>query len=114
MGRAARNGNFVAVSNLAAATAGDICAAAYCWQAAWSASNLSDVLFGPGATGIVGAAGGATHAAKACGDCSYTGKCLKDLDHTVTRDILSGDTISIAQLLPCGLASGLTQPSESG
>src|SRR6516162_11494982 len=57
---------------LAAATAGDICAAAYCWQAAWSASNLSDVLFGPGATGIVGAAGGATHAAKACGDCSYT------------------------------------------
>ena len=41
------------------------------------------------------------------------GQVIKDLDHTVTRDILSGHAISFAQLLPRGLASGFTQPSES-
>src|SRR5215831_11265301 len=49
---------------LAAAAAGAICAAAYCWQAACSALNASSVFFGPRPTGIVGAVGGATHAAK--------------------------------------------------
>ena len=41
------------------------------------------------------------------------GQVIKDLDHTVTRNILNGDAISFAQLLPRGLASGFTQPSES-
>jgi hypothetical protein len=38
---------------------------AYCWQNDCSAAKASKVLFGPGATGIIGTVGGATQALRA-------------------------------------------------
>src|SRR5215472_16823287 len=46
---------------LAAYAAGAVSDAAYCWQNDCSAAKASKLLFGPGATGMLGPNGGATH-----------------------------------------------------